>query len=150
MALERSFETAQEGPFDLAIAPPVPGVDSIFFVAGNIYNSLVLKAKEPLFVFIYSAKFSLINNTLLALKLTDPYGSEYFVDASRLSAPLADINTGDVATPIISGGTYISFTTNKTDFPFAGVWRVQGLYVEGDIERPGDAVYFVVGNSFYG
>ena len=44
----------------------------------------------------------------------------------------------------------MQFTTNKTDFPFAGVWRVKGLYVEGGIERPGDSVYFVVGDTFYG
>lgn len=146
MALERSFETAQEGAFE----PSMVIDSSIFFVAGQIYNSLVLKAREPQFIFIYNTKFSLINNSLLALKLTDPYGVDSFVDPSRITAPFADINTGDTATPTISGGTYMSFSTNKTDFPFSGVWRVQGLYVEGGIERPGDSVYFVVGDSFYG
>lgn len=150
MPLERSFATAQEGPFSSVFVPPVVDNDSVFFVAGQIHNSLVLKAQEPEFLFIYYTKFSLINNTALALKLTDPYGRDYLVDVSRLSAPIEDITTGDPATPTISGGTYIRFTTNKTDFLFAGVWRVKGLYVENGIERPGDSVYFVVGDSFYG
>ena len=146
MALERSFGIAQSGAFE-----PVVVIDSsIFFVAGNIYNSLVLKAQEPEFLFIYYTKFSLINSTKLALKLTDPYGAIYFVDETRISAPFTDINTGDTATPTISGGTYMQFSTSKTDFLVPGVWRVQGLYVEGGIERPGDSVYFVVGDSFYG
>ena len=129
--------------------PPAEANDSIFFVAGEIHNSLVLKAREPEFLFIYYTKFNLTGNTALALKLTDPHGTDYIVDATRLSAPVEDIATGDPATPTLSGGTYMQFSTTKTDFPFAGVWRVKGLYVEGDIERPGDSVYFVVGDSFY-
>ena len=148
MPLERSFATPQEAAFEAAI--PVETGESIFFVAGQIHNSLVLKAQEPGFNFVYSSKFFLTNATLLALKLTDPFGVDSFVDSARITAPILELITGDTATPTISGGTYMRFSTNKTDFPFSGVWRVQGLYVEGGIERPGDSVYFVVGDSFYG
>ena len=143
------YEKTDDQVFIPNALPGDPDV-SIFFASSEIHNSLVLKAREPEFLFIYYAKFNLTNNTELALKLTDPNGSELLVDALRLSAPLVDINTGDPATQTLSGGTYIQFTTNKTDFLLAGVWRVKGLYIEGDIERPGDSVYFVVGDSFYG
>jgi len=148
VALNRSFESPESGGFIPGAIVPV--AESLFFVVGRIYDSLTLKAQEPGFSFVYATENILSSNTLLALKLTDPFGNVAYIDSSRITAPNSDLITGDPARPTISGGTYMQFITTALDFLIAGVWRVQGLYVEGGIERPGDAVYFVVGDSFYG
>lgn len=148
VALVRSFATPQVGGF-LPVALPAPE-ESLFFAIGQIYNTLTLKAQASNFRFIYASKFSLGSNTAIRLKLTDPYGNYVFIDPSRLSISNDDISTGNAAFPTIGGGTYMQFMTSKTDFPFAGVWSVEGLYISGETEIPGDKAYFVVGDSFYG
>ena len=148
MALNRSFVAPQSTGF--AALPVVTVSDSLFFISGEFHNSLTLKAKEPEFLFIYATTFNITNRTALALKLTDPYGVPSIIPSERLTAPAIGLVTGDPARPSLDGGTYMQFSTTKTDFTVSGVWKVQGMYIKGAIERPGDAVYFVVGDSFYG
>ena len=148
VAINRSFESPESGGFIPSAVVPV--TDAVFFVSGQIHNSLTLKAQEPGFTFAYAAQIILTESSLLALKLTNPFGSVTFIETSRITAPNTDLVTGDPATPTLSGGTYMQITTTKEDFPIAGVWRVQGLNIKDGIERPGDSVYFVVGDSFYG
>ena len=147
MALERSFIVPPQEAAFVAVAVE-PTRESLFFVVGRIHNSLIMKAREPGFLFIYATNFLLTRGTEYRLKLTDPYGTDVEIDPTRISTPAADVVTGDSALPSIDGGTYMQFTTSKEDFQSVGVWRVQGLYVEGGIERPGDAAYFTVGEGF--
>jgi len=111
---------------------------------------MALKATESGKPFRYDTGTDLSANTALALKFTNPAGTEITVSNPRVTAPASNVTvTVDGASVVFSGNEYMEFFTNTTDFVTAGTWKVCGIYTNsGAAPNPeiwhGDEVSFTV------
>jgi hypothetical protein len=112
-----------------------------------------LKATESGKPFRYDTGTDLSSNTALALKFTNPAGTEITVANPRVTAPAVNIIvTVDGASVTFNGNEYMEFFTNATDFVTSGTWKVCGIYTNtGASPNPevwhGDLVSFIVGEA---
>jgi len=108
---------------------------------------MTIKVAEVKKLFRYSTNFDMSGSTGLTLKFTKPNGgtlTKTEASSNPVTAPATALtNDPDIGT--VAASTYMQFSTVASDFDVAGVWKVCGIYTDGDpTEYFGDLAVFTV------